>query len=428
MPHVSLLAIPVSVRQSQLHLSRPVFDLRSSNVENFLSALSQCSWSFLTDDLLNVNEKCDIFHSILNDVFTRTIPVKYVTFTNNTKPWITPLIKSLINERWNAYRQKNFQTYNHLKSKVKKEIEKSKAIWASKMKKINIWKVTNGILGRKSSDPMKCFYSHFDSVLSAADSINQGFAAVFSKKESVHVPLTNLNRITVTEYQVNKLLKNLPSHKASPEIPPKLYKAAADILALPLTILFKQSIAKSVVPDFWKISAVTPLPKTNSPSSTDELRPISLLPIPSKILERIILDYARPYFIQGYGDDQYGFRKGSSTTCALITLHDHITRSLDNTEITGIQVIAYDFSKAFDRIKHDIIIKRLENCNMPPELISWLESYLENRKQFVRIGSVCSSLIDVTSGVPQGSVLGPFIFSAVVGSLKVSNRDCCIIK
>lgn len=250
----------------------------------------------------------------------------------------------------------------------------------------------------------------------------------FSEKLPISVPDAGHNRISVTEAQVFTLLKNLPSNKASPEIPPKLYKAAAGILAKPLTALIQQSISDSIVPDSWKISAVIPLPKSSSPSNTDELRPISLLPIPAKILERVILEFAKPYLLKEYGSDQYGFRNGSSTTCALINLHDHITKYLDITSVAGVQVIAYDFSKAFDRIKHDIIIKYLTACNMPAELISWISSYLTHRRQYVKIGTVHSLTKEVTSGVPQGSILGPFLFSVVVGSLTISNSDCRVIK
>ena len=128
--HASLLAVPSIVRKSHLKLSRQVFDLRDSNVTSFVQQLNQCDWSFIRNECLDLNEKCVVLHGVLNDAFSRTIPVKYVTFTDNSKPWITPLVKSLINDCWKVYREKNFQLYSHLKSTVKKEIEKSKSIWA----------------------------------------------------------------------------------------------------------------------------------------------------------------------------------------------------------------------------------------------------------------------------------------------------------
>jgi hypothetical protein len=263
----------------------------------------------------------------------------------------------------------------------------------------------------------------------AVNEINNNLAMVFSEKAPLLHNVTGSSiSFTVSESQVERLLERLSARKSAPGLPTKLYKAAASILAKPITKLFNQSLTNAEVPAAWKIAAVVPIPKTSSPVSVDDIRPISLLPTVAKILELVVLQYAKPLFLKEYGCEQFGFRPGSSTTCALITLHDYITRCLDNRKVAGVQVVTYDFSKAFDRLQHDIIVNRLMECNMPGKLVSWLSSYLEDRRQYVKVGTVTSALVSVTSGVPQGSLLGPFLFSVVMGSLRIRCTDCCVVK
>ena len=129
-------------------------------------------------------------------------------------------------------------------------------------------------------------------------------------------------------------------------------------------------------------------------------------------------------FLQHFGDQQFGFRPKSSTQCALISMHEHLTRYLDDLRTDGAMIVTYDYSKAFDRLRSDLILDRLVACNFPRNFLLWIKDYLSNRYQFVRIGNNCSNKILVTSGVPQGSVLGPYLFAVTTGSLAV-NSSCC---
>ena len=157
-------------------------------------------------------------------------------------------------------------------------------------------------------------------------------------------------------------------------------------------------------------------PKRPDTYSISDIRPISLLPFPAKLLEKLVVESLKGKFIDCFGRQQFGFRPNSSTQCALVSLHEHLTQYLDDSSTDGAMLISYDMSKAFDTITRDVILQRLIACKFPQQFMHWIRSYLAHRKQFVRIGCSTSSTSMVTSGVPQGSVLGPYLFAFTVSS------------
>ena len=231
----------------------------------------------------------------------------------------------------------------------------------------------------------------------------------------------------INPFRVWDLLKRMSSKKASADLPTLLYKRSAVILAEPLSRLFTQSVQECKVPSCWKIASVSPIPKTKTPNVNDH-RPISLVPLPAKLLETLVLQSMKQEFLQHFGERQFGFRPKSSTKCALISLHEHLTQNLDDIQTDGALIVTYDYTKAFDRLRGDLILDRLAKCNFPLEFLKWLKDYLSNRYQYVRIGNVCSDKVLVTSGVPQGSVLGPYLFAVTTGSFSPKGKDCHLTK
>ena len=427
-PHLSLMAEPLNQVENLFHVVRPVYDLRDSHIAAFIEEISRVNWSpmYLSDS--SVDDKCEFFHSLLNRAFDKTIPVSFATCTQNDKAWISPFVKTLINQRWAAYRARNFSLYNHLKLKVRQAIQKAKVTWVNKTKSKNMWKAVNTTLGKNSTDPMMNLYNQFPNAASAASSINDALATVFSVSDPLpFIPETDDWNLVIEPDKVLDHLLLLKAKKASPDIPTRLYTAAANLLHQPLTYLFNLSIREKYVPVCWKTASVVPVPKISNPS-IDDIRPISLLPAPIKILERLVLEAVRNSLLSYYGPHQYGFRPKSSTLCALITLHDHMTSYLDRCDVAGVQIVTYDYSKAFDKLKSNIIIDRLMECHFPSGFLRWSGSYLSNRQQRVKIGSSQSELVAVTSGVPQGSILGPYLFALVAGSFASTHQDSLLIK
>ena len=435
-PHLSLLASPAqgSLNHSRT-LVRRVYDLRTSFIDSFVSEVGSADWSFLDNDHFTVSDKCLLFQTLINRAANDCIPVSFVKFSASDKPWITPLVKDLINKRWNAYRRGDYASYNHLKIKVRNEIQKAKFLWTSKMQEHDMWKMVRTHLGRNASSPIMSLISQYDSIFEALNSINSYLSSVCTPSHwsSIDEIVRNLPdddikwNIDTSPYNILRILQKLPKHKSSPDIPNVLYRHAAHQLAFPLSKLLRESFNVAQVPKPWKKAVIAPIPKNRTPSIED-IRPISLLSPLSKVMEKIVLSSIKDTLLDNYEKYQFGFRPNSSTQCALLSLHDQTTRYLDDPSTFGVLVISYDYSKAFDRLRFDLIIQRFASCGFPSIVIKWMSDYLKNRTQCVRIGEVESDVVEVTSGVPQGSILGPFLYSFATATYSPLGNHCHVLK
>jgi hypothetical protein len=435
--HNSILCKPTGHFTKRLFFTRKVFDLRQSNIAYFIECISSIDWShlFLLD--VGVNDKCSIFHNTVLDCINNCIPMHVVEMSDRDPPWFTPLLKLLINQRWAAFRSRNFARYHSLKDIIKHKIVAAKANWAKRESQnhFNIWKVVNDIQRTKRTDPMCKLYSKFSDLESAANVLNDTLSKNFSSFDLAFDYSPTFGDIddnddwnlSVTVNDVFQALNSISVTKAlgSDLIPTCLYKYAAPFIAEPLCHIFNLSISTKVFPDIWKLAHVICIPKCTNPTLND-IRPISLLALPSLIFERLVYKSLIETFCSNFGASQFGFKPLSSTCCALIYLHNFVTVSLDDPTIGGVQLLSYDFAKAFDSVSHSIIINSLEVCNFPPNFIKWVSSYLNNRRQSVRIGSTLSNNCRVTSGIPQGSVLGPALFSIVVSSFNCQSNSIVI--
>ncbi|XP_052856050.1 probable RNA-directed DNA polymerase from transposon BS isoform X11 [Drosophila gunungcola] len=206
----------------------------------------------------------------------------------------------------------------------------------------------------------------------------------------------------------------------SDNINPKFIKILLPKILPYITYTFNTVLTKSTYPDCWKAAKIIPIPKSNN-----EYRPISILPYLSKVFENLMADQINKFMSDNamLTNNQSGFRKNRSCTSAIIKIADDIREQIDENNVT--LLVLLDYSKAFDTVNHNVLCAKLRNMFMfSKSSVKLVSSYLQNRRQSVVLSSVSSSYENVNRGVPQGSVLGPLLFTLYVNDLPNALSEC----
>lgn len=191
-------------------------------------------------------------------------------------------------------------------------------------------------------------------------------------------------------------------------------------LAEPVSTIFNESLSSGIVPSDWKDAHITPVPKTQPVSCEDELRPIALTVCLSKILVDFVIKWMMDDVNHKIDPKQFGSLKGSSTSYCLIDMVNNWLHTLDAPS-HYLRVCFLDFSKAFDRINHNLLIEKLISIGVRRCLIPWICNFLSDRRQSVKIKGVQSDWVHVNGGVPQGTKLGPILFLIMINDLELKS-------
>ena len=217
--------------------------------------------------------------------------------------------------------------------------------------------------------------------------------------------MTNVNEV---KNIINDLKPKLST--GHDEISSKLLKVLQPLLTESIVLIINQSLETGIFPNKLKISKIIPLFKNGDKLFMQNYRPISLLPVISKIFEKVVFHQLYEYFETNnlFNPNQYGFRKNYSTELALLHFTDKIINELDksNTPLA----LFLDLSKAFDTLNFKILLDKLTYYGISTKCLTWFNSYLANRKQYVQMENIKSDKMTILTGVPQGSVLGPLLF------------------
>ncbi len=410
-----------------------------------------------TDDIdIIVKNWSNLFSSIID----KHAPLTEIRVSEKYCPWINKDLKDLMHTRdklkkaaskrksqclMDSYRQVRNKV-NSLNNQLKKQYFTDRiSINQGNMKES--WKAVNELLNKRSkSSNINCLKDSDTETFQKkdiSDAMNSFFCSIgkdlADKIDFVPNPLLtgdyeinpNKAKFCFKSIKVEHIRAAFAKIKTAKSfgvdnISSYFLKLSLPLIENSLALLFNTSIETGQFPDLWKVARVTPIFKSGDKADKSNYRPISVLPVISRLFEKLIFDQLYQYMIDNdlFSHDQSGFRRLHSTLTCLLKNTDDWYSGLDLGQLVGLVFV--DLKKAFDTVDHDILCEKLQIYGVQQQELTWFRSYLYNRKQFCKVNGISSDLEDIEVGVPQGSCLGPLLFLLYINDLPQAVRGSTV--
>lgn len=427
--------IPSLTFHTKVNFKTPLF--KRANYDIINSQIGNLDWGGKFRNC-NSNQMVDVFYYEINKIINENVQSKYINrkypswFSLTTKRLISDKVKS--HTKWKKYGNRmDYVSFSSLRKSVKKQIKIDYIAYVS-YSESNIQNDLKGfwsfLASKQKTQKIPANMYYLNESLSNDQDVCNAYADFFaslyvSSTLPSNIPLEtnvteNISIKYISKEQISFQLKKINTNKSGgpDNIPAIFIKSCLDTLVEPLYLIFNKSLNEGIFPDKWKLANIVPIYKNGGKNLIENYRGISLLNIFGKVFEAIITDELFFLVKNKLNSFQHGFFRGRSTLTNLVPFVQTVVEAMEDGK--QVDAVYTDFSKAFDKVHHGTLLVKLENFGIHGNLLRWIESYLANRSQMVKINNATSKTIAVTSGVPQGSHLGPLLFS-----IFISNIDQC---